>query len=438
VDSFVSELTQDGQILTVEREVDPRFELAAVTQAVQGRGNEALLFKNVRGTRFPVVSNLYGSPERIARVLGARPRGFCQAWAQALTGGPHHPRDHSGQADASLHRGQLSDLPLIWYSEHDGGPYFTGGVFHAKDPDRRIPNLSFHRSMYISDRELRVRLAPGHDLTAYHQRAEESGAPLEAAILIGTSPEVFLAAASRLPREGNELELAERLGGPIELRHCQEIDLEVPADTHIVIEGRFLPSVRRPEGPFGEFMGYYVPVEDNAVFEVLNVTWKEGALFHSINCGSGEEVLPLGLISAATSYQYLSSKFTGVADVAFHPLINLTAIKLDQQYAGQAAEIARCALEEPIRSRICAVIDPDIDIYDLHDVIWALLTRGEGAKDVVSMPGRPSFFRDPQSSWGRFAVDACVPWGRRAEFKRKRIPGMNDIRISEYVREYAS
>lgn len=182
-------------------------------------------------------------------------------------------------------------------------------------------------------------------------------------------------------------------------------------------------------------MGYYVPVEDNAVFEVLNITWKKEALFHSINCGSGEEVLPLGLINAATTYRYLSSSFAGVADVAFHPIINLTVVKLDQQYAGQAADVARSALDEPVRSRICTVVDPDIDIYDLRDVIWALLTRAEGAKDVVSKPGRRSFFRDPQASWGRFAIDACVPWGKRAEFERKRIPGMTDIRISEYVRQ---
>lgn len=441
MEDFIAGLSRAGQIVTVKREVNPRFELAAVTHAIQQQGNEAVLFENVAGARFPVVSNLYGSPERIARILHAEPRDFCHAWARILAAGsppadsPPGPRP-SPDPDAIWQRGKLGDLPLPWYSEGDGGPYLTGGIFLARDPEQGVPNLSFHRAMYVADDELRVRLAPGHDLTAYHQRAESLGQPLEAAILIGTSPEIFLAAAARLPRQASELELARRLGAKAGLRKCQRINLDIPADTQIVIEGRFLPHERRPEGPFGEFMGYYVPVADNAVFEVADVTWRHGALFHSINCGSAEELLPLGLLTAATTFAYFSSRLPGVLDVAFHPIMNLTVIKFDQQYAGQAAAIASAALDDPVRARICAVVDPDIDIYDLRDVLWALLTRADGVQDVLTAPGRRSFFRDPQAAWGRFAIDACSPPDQRTAFRRKAIPGASGIRLSDYVSQY--
>ncbi len=143
-------------------------------------------------------------------------------------------------------------------------------------------------------------LAPRHHLTIYHEKAEKMGKPLEAAMLIGAPSTSFLTAAAPLPYDVDELEVAARLrGAPIPMRKCRHIDLEVPAETEIVIEGRFLPNVRRPEGPFGEFMGYYVPEGPNAVFEVLGVTVRKDAVFHSILCGSAEEVLTLELSVSA-------------------------------------------------------------------------------------------------------------------------------------------
>ena len=118
------------------------------------------------------------------------------------------------------------------------------------------------------------------------------GKPLEAAMLIGTPPTAFLTAASPLPYDVDEMDVAAKLAGaPIPMRKCKHVDLEVPADTEVVIEGRFLPNERRPEGPFGEFMGYYVPVGNNAVFEVLGVTVRKDAVFHSILCGSASATL---------------------------------------------------------------------------------------------------------------------------------------------------
>src|SRR5262249_34930639 len=156
---------------------------------------------------------------------------------------------------------------------------------------------------------------------------------LEAAMLIGPPPTAFLSAAAPIPYDADEMELAAKLARkPIEMRPCKHIDLMVPASTEIVIEGRFIPNERRDEGPFGEFMGYYTPVGKNAVFEVLGVTRKRDAIFHSILCGGPEEVLTLELSVSANIYQRISAVLPGILDVTCQPFVLHTVVKIQQQY----------------------------------------------------------------------------------------------------------
>ncbi len=280
---YLSRLRQRGDLLVVDKEIDPFHELAAVTHHAQKKWAKPILFTNVKGTTFPVVTNVYGTRERLAEVIGIDANDFCRQWSNlASLGAAAMPEPLvPARAAPDYVDVKLSDLPLITYSDRDGGPYFTSAMFIAKDPETGVGNLSYHRSMYVSDNELRCRLAPRHHLTIYHEKAEKMGKPLEAAMLIGAPSQAFLTAAAPLPYDVDELEVAARLrGSPIEMRPCKHIDLEVPAETEIVIEGRFLPNERRPEGPFGEFMGYYVPVGPNAVFEVLGVTARKDAMFH--------------------------------------------------------------------------------------------------------------------------------------------------------------
>src|SRR5262245_21695259 len=337
---YMQTLRERGEILDVHREVAPKHELAAVTQAAMRRWNKPILFHRVAGTTLPVLTNLYGSRERLAEIIGIAPDDFCRQWTNltGLGGAVAGPLKLEVPVAPDLIECRLSDLPLLTYSERDGGPYFTSAMFVAKEPETGVPNLSFHRSMYISDEELRCRLAPRHHLTLYHEKAERMGRPLEAAMLIGPPPTAFLAAAAPVPYDVDELEVAAQLAGaPIEMRPCRHIDLMVPATTELVIEGRFLPNERRSEGPFGEFMGYYVPVGPQAVFEVLGITRRPDAVFHSILCGSSEEVLSLELSVAANIYQRISAVLPGVVDV------NLPALCAAHRGQDSAAIRGACA-----------------------------------------------------------------------------------------------
>src|SRR5205085_1163414 len=161
-------------------------------------------------------------------------------------------------------------------------------------------------------------------------KAESRGAYLEAAMLIGPPPTMFLTAAAPLPYDADEVEVAAKLqGAPIPMRRCRHVDLMVPATTEIVIEGRFIPNERRDEGPVGQVL--------------LAV------------CGA-----------------------------------------------------------EPTWARNCTVVDEDVDIYNLDDVMWAVLTRSRPDRDIMIIPETPSFYRDPHKEhWGRMGIDATVPFARR-------------------------
>lgn len=433
--NYIEQLRQRGDLLVVDKEVDPFHELSAVTHAAHKRWGKPILFNKVKGTKFPVVTSVYGSRERLAEIIGIKPADFCREWNNLAALGKTNESPFVHVEDDTLIDCKLSDLPLITYSDGDGAPYFTSAMFIAKDPETGIGNLSYHRSMFVSDTELRCRLAPRHHLTVYHEKAEKMGKPLEAAMLIGTPPTAFLTAAAPLPYDVDELEVAARLkGSPIAMRKCKHIDLEVPADTEIVVEGRFLPNERGLEGPFGEFMGYYVPAGPNAVFEVLGVTARPGAVFHSILCGSDEEVLTLSLSISANIYKRLSEVLPGIVDVTCQPFVNHAIIQVDTQYEGHARQVMMSAIgAEPVWSKMITVVDTDVDIYDLSDVMWAVLTRGRPDKDVVIVPETPSFFRDPEKDhWGRLLIDATKPFARKAEFERKKLRLGGQIDLAEW------
>lgn len=433
--TYIDNLVQQGAMRIVEREVDGRFELAAVTAEAQRESDRPILFRRVKGSRYPVVTNIYGSRPRLCELIGAEDGAFCRRWTELMRAKAAAPAPARAANGIDYESVRLSDLPQITYFEKDAGSYITAGVFLANDPDTGVPNLSFHRSQVIADNELRVRLGTSHDLKRYQDKAEAKNQALDAAILIGPPPEFVLAAAAPIPTDESELEVAARLAGaPIPMRPCRRIALEVPAETEIVIEGRILPGVRRPEGPFGEFMGFYVPVGDNHVFEVLEVTCRRDAYYHALVCGSPEDMRLLELAVATRVYQQVSSTLPGIVDVSCVPTVMSTVIKIRQMYEGHARQVLISAFgAHHDWSKSCIVVDEDVDINDFNDVYWAFLTRARADQRVMVLPGVPGFYRDPHRDyWGRLGIDATVPFGRRDEFLRKTIPGQGSIDLDDY------
>jgi UbiD family decarboxylase len=433
--AYINRLLAQRRVHVVEREVSGTHELAAVIQASQQVSDWPILFRHVAGSAYPVISNVFGSRPRLADLIGATDGSFCRRWHDLMkTPGltAELVDEEPGLAEI-----KLSDLPQLTYFERDGGPYISAGVFLANDPGTGVPNLSFHRAQIISDGELRVRLGSSHHLTQYQIKAEARGERLPAAILIGAAPEVVLAAASQIPYDESELDVAGKIAGrPLKMRRCRTIPLEVPADTEIVIEGRILPNVKRPEGPFGEFMGFYVPVGDNHVLEVSAVVARPDALCHGLLCGSPEDMRLLELSVATQVYEaLLAASVRGVIDVACVPTVMSTVIKIDQQYEGHAKQALLTAIgANHDWNKTVFAVDDDVNINDFNDVWWAYLTRGRADHRAMIISEVPGFYRDPAKDyWGRLAIDATAPFGRKAEFERKKIPGASEIDLKKYL-----
>jgi UbiD family decarboxylase len=437
---LVEELEKSGELRVVERQVDPRFELAAVIAASQRESEAALLFRSIKGSAVPAASNLYGSYDRLCHLIGAEDGNFVRRWsalADAFEAKPIDPPIRLTGAD-DLAESRLSELPAITYHEKDAGPYITAGIVLARHPESGGANLSFHRAMQVSDQELRIRIGESHDLAGYMAAAEAQGEALEVAMLIGAAPEIFLAACASLPPEADELAAAAMIrGAAVPVRPGAHINLAVPADTEIVIEGRILPGVRRPEGPFGEFLGYYVPGGNNHVLEIAGITTRPEPLYHALLCGSPEDMRPLETAIAARIYRHLvKSGIPGIIDVSCRPRLMNTMVKIDKQSADHPREVIMAAFDaHPDYSKSVVVVDQDIDINDMNEAWWAYLTRGRADTRAFVIKDRPGFYRDPKGDYlGRLGIDATMPLDRKFEFERKRVPGAETIDLEDYLK----
>ncbi len=433
---LLAALQSEDQVLRVRRPVEPLFELAAVTRHVQEGANLPVIFERVGGTRFPVVSNLYGNYARVAKIFGTTASHLAATWSTATAaGGPADLDEPSGDIP-KVEEMAFAELPHITFCEKDAGPYLTAAIVLARDPETGMTNLSYHRMQMLGDGEMRTRLSRSGDLYRFQQKAEGENRPLEVAVLIGTPPAIALAGAAVIPAGESELGLAERFAGRrFPMRRCETVDLAVPAESEFVLEGEILPHERKPEGPFGEWMDYYVPVTDNHVLVARRVVARKDAVFHAILSGTSEEIVLSSIPNAAMIYRAVRSFDPYVRDVVCFPLMQFVVVQIEKRYEGQAAKVMLGAFgAETNRQLYCVVVDEDVNIHDLKDVIWAMSTRCRPDRDIIQIPNVPSFARDPhQVHWGRLGIDATAPLEHRDEFERKRYPGYESIRLEDYL-----
>jgi len=433
---YMAALRARKQLLVVKKEVDPKFELHAVVRKVQAGPNLPVLFEKVRGTRYPVVSNLLGNYGIVAEQLGADIGRLAEKWAAlSRTNSFPDPLD-TDAAPAVFDQISLGDLPHLTFCEKDAGPYITAGVVLARDPDTGVVNLSFHRCQMIGNDELRCRLSTSGDLFRIQQKCEQRGQPLPATIMLGLPPAIMLAGATTVGPANSEYDLAARLlNRRIPIMKSPKHGLPIPASAQFVIEGEIAAGVRRPEGPFGEWMDYYVQQANNHVFEVQEVYAQKEAVFHAVGSGSNEELAISSIPIAGTIFNAVQTWVPNVADVTCFPLPQFCAIQLKNPAEGQPQRAMLAAFgAEMSRVLYVVVVDDDVNIHNLQDVLWAMATRCRPDKDIMQIPNVPSFARDPHRvHWGRLGIDATRPINAAADFERKKIPNLENVKLEDYL-----
>jgi 4-hydroxy-3-polyprenylbenzoate decarboxylase/2,5-furandicarboxylate decarboxylase 1 len=439
---FLDHLEARGMLARITEEVDPRFEIAAWIRRTSDVGGPALLFERVRGSEHRVAGAVFGSPDKALTALGTDDHAEA---VQRFIAGIERPIEpvlvDSGSCQEIVLTGDQVDLrrlPIPTYSEQDGGAFVTVGIGISRTPGTNVRNAGVYRMQLHGPRELGLAASPYSDFDAIRKHYEAEGREMEHAVAIGVDPVVHLATQSRVAYGVDEMAICGGLlGEPLELVRCRTVDLEVPANAEIVLEGRFRPGVRRGEGPFGEFSGYVGPgnPEGEPVFEVSAVTMRRDAIYQAGLTGVPitENHVMKGLPMEAQLLVDLRGTYPDVTAVHYPAEGGaefLCVIALRQRYAYQARNVILSALGSTGHPKMVVVTDDDVDIYDMARVWWAILTRCQPSEDLVVIDRAAGGQLDPSApspfTSSVVGIDATRPFGQPFP-EVVRVPGVERI-----------
>jgi 2,5-furandicarboxylate decarboxylase 1 len=442
--SWLRRLAATGRLAVARNGVSLIDQLAAVSKRLELE--RAVMFPRPGGHPMTVVSNLFVDRGWIADSIGVPTEDLLMRFQQAV----RQPLPWTEVTDAAaqevVHRDVdlLKLLPIPKHNEHDSGPYITAALLIARNPKTGIQNVSIHRCQVSGPNRIGVLLLPRHT-HHYFRMAEEAGEALEIALVIGVHPACILASQAIAALDEDEMEIAGALmGAPVEMVKCKTNRVRVPAHAEIVVEGRILPGIREPEGPFGEFPQYYGPRANREVILVDAVTHRENAIFHTI-VGGGMEHLLLGEIPReATLLEHLQRSFPSVQDVRltrggtcrYH-----LVVKIDKRSNGEPKNIIMGAFAGHYDVKQVVVVDLDIDIDDPHEIEWAVATRFQADRDLVVVSGAQGSKLDPSSQEGisaKMGIDATKPVEAEVmKFKRIHVKGLEELELDSVLEQDA-
>ena len=438
---WLDHLAARNRLAVIKPNADLRHEVAAYAKRLDGQ--RATLFPRPSGHPIPVVSGLISDRGWMAEAMGVELGEVLARYQDAALNPIPCVETTTAPAQEVVHTNvDLAKLlPLPTHNEHDYGPYISAGLMIVRNPRTGKQNVSIHRCQVAGPNRLGVLLLPRH-AHAFFEMAEEAGQPLDAAIVVGIDPLTLLASQAIAPIDFDELEIAGALHGrPLPVVKCKTSDIRVPAESEIVIEGRFLPGVREPEGPFGEFPQYYGERANRHVMEINAVTHRKDAIFHTI-VGGGLEHLLLGAIPReATLLAHLKRSFPNVRDVhlslggimRYH-----LYVQIKKRQEGEAKNIMLGAFAGHYDVKHVVVVDEDVDIHNPQQVEWAVATRFQADRDLVVISESQGSKLDPSTRNGvgaKMGLDATKPLSaEEMVFKRIRVPGEEAVDVAEVIR----
>ncbi|MEE9611603.1 MAG: UbiD family decarboxylase [Desulfatiglandales bacterium] len=438
--TWLSALEDRGSLRRIQKAVDLRYELAALGKKADGI--YTLYFENAGNSSIPVVTGIASTRELFAEAMGVSRDEVSERFAQAQATPMDClmvTADTAPVKERILGKADVSALPIPVHHEKDAGRHITAGILVAKDPKTGVRNLSIHRLQVLAPDRLGILILPRH-LSQFYRDVEARDQPLEVAIAIGLDPLLLLASQALTPPGFDEFTIAGALyGKPLELVKCETIDLEVPAQAEIVLEGSLLSGIRETEGPFGEYPKYYSPALPRPVIELTGMTSRRDPIYHTI-VPAGMEHLLLGAIPREGALLQLVKNAVPTARC-----VHLTpggtcryhaVISIDKQNEGEAKNAIFAAFGSSHEIKHVVVVDSDVNIFNPKEVEWAVATRCQAYRDVFIVPRATGNKLDPSSDDGisdKMGIDATIPLDAdRERFERIRIPGEENIVLEDY------
>jgi UbiD family decarboxylase len=409
---FLRQLEASGKLHWIEARVDPAWEVTAITRQVFDRygwnDRPALGFRQVGDSPLPLVIGVIGgSPEIYARALSTSVDKIPLVWEQ----GQRHPIDpvsvQSGLCKEVIARGSEVDLGIlpqvVWTPSQDPGPYITAPVIVTKDIETGRRNVGTYRLQLKDPRQLGLYVGAAQHAAKHIRQYESAKKDMPVAVAIGVDPTIVLASISKFPYGTDELSVAGGLRGePVPLVKCETVDLEVPANAEIVIEGILRSGHRELEGPFGEFSGYMSPGGQQPVIDVTCITRRRAPVYHAFlsQMPPSESSCIRSLGRSAALHHHLRHVIgLPVRDVHFTEsggASSILVISMTKEYPEQVKEVAWGAWSLMNKEgKFTIVVDDDIDVRNPFQVEWAMSFRAQPARDTFLVDGVVSSGVDP-------------------------------------------
>ncbi|HEY9616421.1 MAG TPA: UbiD family decarboxylase [Microcoleaceae cyanobacterium] len=475
---FIKLLEQRGQLRRISALVDPDLEIAEISNRMLQCGGPALLFEQVKGSPYPVATNLMGTVERICWSMNMQQPEELEDLGKrlAMLQQPKPPKK-IGQAiefgkvlfDVLKAKPQrdlfpacqqvvvkdeavdLNQIPMIRPYVGDAGKIVTLGLVITKDCETGTPNVGVYRLQLQSKNTMTVHWLSVRGGARHLRKAAEQGKKLEVAIALGVDPLIIMAAATPIPVDLSEWLFAGLYGGSgVNLAKCKTVDLEVPADSEFVLEGTITPGEMLPDGPFGDHMGYYGGVEDSPLIRFHCLTHRKDPVY--LTTFSGRPPKEEAMMAIALNRIYtpiLRQQIPEIVDF-FLPMEALSykaaVISIDKAYPGQARRAALAfwsALPQFTYTKFVIVVDKSINIRDPRQVVWAISSKVDPSRDVFILPDTPfdtlDFASQKLGLGGRMGIDATTKmppeteheWGEVLE-SDPAVAAMVDRRWAEY------
>ncbi|WP_447927041.1 MULTISPECIES: 4-hydroxy-3-polyprenylbenzoate decarboxylase [unclassified Vreelandella] len=448
---FIKALEERGELKRIQVEVDPYLEITEICDRTLRAGGPALLFENVKGHDMPLLGNLFGTPERVALGMGQEsvaalrevgkllaflkepdpPKGLRDAWEklpifkQVLSMGPKTVK--RAPVQEVVFEGEdvnLDALPIQHCWPGDAAPLVTWPLVITKGPHKKRQNLGIYRQQKIGKNRLIMRWLShrGGALDFQEFQKEHPGEPFPVAVALGADPATILGAVTPIPDSLSEYAFAGLLrGSRTELVACHHADLEVPASAEIILEGFIYPDDMAPEGPYGDHTGYYNEVDHFPVFTVTRMTRRRDAIYHSTYTGRPpDEPAILGVALNEVFVPILNKQFPEIVDFYLPPegcSYRMAVVTMKKQYPGHAKRVMMGVwsfLRQFMYTKFVIVLDDDVDARNWEDVMWAITTRMDPARDTVMVENTPIDYLDfasPVSGLGsKMGLDATNKW----------------------------
>lgn len=437
---FIRVLEERNELKRISQEVNWQYEVSGwirKTMDMRPKG-PALLFENIKGysREHSILSGAVGTYRRFALALGLDPetpeREIINVFKDRTLKPVEPVMVSTGPVKENIHTGDDIDLyefPVPWWTPRDGGRYI--GTWHgnvSKDPETGIRNIGMYRVMIHDKRSAGVGVLPVKEMAQHYTMMERQGKPLEMALVIGADETVAMVAGTGFPNTVDEYAMAGGLRqAPVELVKCETVDLDVPANSEIVIEGKLLPYERKEEGPFCEHTGYHGGgVRMRPIFQVTAVCHRNNPIFRGCLLGKPTtEDHTLYSIGVAASAMRMFETVGPEGVVAVHcppegDSIASAIVAIRARYVGHSRRVGRALMSSATGRtlKVVVVVDDDIDPFDLGQVWWSLIYRTQASRDIEVVPFGTTSRSDPSvlRSRGEYTDKLLIDATRKLDY----------------------